>query len=101
MPTVQDVKEYWDRRPCNIRHSPRTIGTREYFDEVEQRKYFVEPHIPGFAQFERWQGKEVLEIGCGIGTDSCNFVRRGLTLPVASLSPKAVPLPGKSLDRMG
>ncbi len=47
--SIVDVTSYWDRRPCNIRHSPREIGTREYFDEVEARKYFVEPHIPGFA----------------------------------------------------
>src|SRR4051812_9091376 len=62
---VEQVRDYWNRRPCNIRHSPKPVGTREYFDEVEARKYFVEPHIPGFAEFSRWAGKEVLEIGCG------------------------------------
>src|SRR5262245_49731866 len=41
-PTIDDVKAYWDRRPCNVQHSPKKIGTREYFDEVERRKYFVE-----------------------------------------------------------
>ena len=75
--TVDAVRNYWDRRPCNIRHSPKRVGTREYFDEVETRKYFVEPHIPRFAQFERWRGKKVLEIGCGIGTDTTNFARHG------------------------
>ena len=65
---ISRVKEYWDQRPCNIRHSPAPIGSRQYFDEVEARKYFVEPHIPAFAQFDRWRGKKVLEIGCGIGT---------------------------------
>ncbi|PYX04141.1 MAG: class I SAM-dependent methyltransferase [Acidobacteria bacterium] len=100
-PTVQDVKQYWDRRPCNIRHSARDVGTREYFDEVEQRKYFVEPHIPGFAQFERWQGKEVLEIGCGIGTDSCNFVRRGANLTVVELSTESVSIARKRLELYG
>src|SRR5205807_8312800 len=64
-------------RPCNIRHSPKPVGTREYFDEVEQRKHFVEPHIPGFAQFDRWAGKSVLEVGCGIGTAAVNFARHG------------------------
>ena len=55
---VQQVQDYWNSRPCNIRHSPKPIGTREYFDEVEARKHFVEPHIPQFAEFEHWSGKK-------------------------------------------
>src|SRR5437899_1589926 len=55
---IDAVRSFWDARPCNIQHSPKAIGTREYFDEVEQRKYFVEPHIPGFADFSRWNGKK-------------------------------------------
>ena len=49
------------------------MGGRKYFDKVEVRKYFVEPHIQGFAEFERERGKKVLEIGCGIGTNTVNF----------------------------
>ncbi|HHN63798.1 MAG TPA: class I SAM-dependent methyltransferase [Nitrospirae bacterium] len=90
MTDIKVVKQYWDKRPCNIRHSPKQVGTREYFDEVERRKYFVEPHIPLFAQFERWKGKRVLELGCGIGTDSINFARAGADLTVVELSPKSL-----------
>jgi 2-polyprenyl-3-methyl-5-hydroxy-6-metoxy-1,4-benzoquinol methylase len=89
---IARVKEYWDRRPCNIRHSTQSIGTKEYFDEVEARKYFVEPHIPGFAEFKRWREKKVLEIGCGIGTDTVNFARHGARVTSVDLSEKSLEL---------
>ena len=48
-PALEQVREYWDSRPCNIMRSPQGVGSRQYFDEVEARKYVVEPHIPAFA----------------------------------------------------
>jgi SAM-dependent methyltransferase len=99
--TIERVKEFWDRRPCNIRHSTQPIGTRKYFDEVEARKYFVEPHIPRFAQFEKWKSKKVLEVGCGIGTDSINFARAGADITVVELSKKSLEICKKRFEIYG
>lgn len=99
--TVEDVRQFWDRRPCNIRHSPRPVGSREYFDEVERRKYFVEPHIPAFADFQRWREKEVLEVGCGIGTDTVSFCRAGANLTAVDLSRESLNLTARRLKVYG
>lgn len=87
---IDSVREYWNRRPCNIRHSPKEVGTPEYFDEVTERKYFVEPHIPAFAEFDRWKGKRVLEIGCGIGTDTEQFAKAGASVVAVDLSDESL-----------
>lgn len=89
------VRTFWNKRPCNIRHSLLEIGTKEYFNEIEKRKYFVEPHIPGFARFNSWQDKDILEVGCGIGTDTINFARAGARVTAIDISSKSVSIAKK------
>lgn len=98
---LEKVQNYWNARPCNIRHSTSPVGTRQYFDEVEARKYFVEPHIPLFAEFEKWKGKKVLEIGCGIGTDTINFARAGAQVTAVDLSTESLALAKKRAEVFG
>jgi SAM-dependent methyltransferase len=90
--SIDRVRDYWNSRPCNLRHSPAPVGTREYFDQVEARKYLVEPHIPGFADYSRWAGRRVLEIGCGLGTDTINFARAGARVTAVDLSSRSLEL---------
>jgi 2-polyprenyl-3-methyl-5-hydroxy-6-metoxy-1,4-benzoquinol methylase len=89
---IDDVRSYWNNRPCNIRHSKKTIGTKEYFDEVTARKYFVEPNLPVFANFPSVKNKTVLEIGCGIGTATMSFASHGADVTAVDLSDQSLNL---------
>ena len=90
---IEKVKNYWNARPCNLKHSTKPQGTKEYFDEVEKRKFFVEPHLVDFADFPSVKGKKVLEIGCGLGTTTVNFAKAGAKKVTAlDLSDKSIAL---------
>ena len=73
----QKIKDYWNTQPCNVKHGTSPVGTESFYKEVSARRYKVEPHIREFAGFHLWQGKRVLEIGCGIGSDAEEFAKHG------------------------
>ena len=95
---IDSVKDYWDRQPCNIKHSKKEIGTQEYFEEVRAKKLFVEPHILTFADFSKYKNKQVLEVGCGIGTAAYLFAANDAHYTGVDLSPNSVTLTKQHLS---
>jgi 2-polyprenyl-3-methyl-5-hydroxy-6-metoxy-1,4-benzoquinol methylase len=101
MTDISAVQKFWDDRPCNVRHSDHPQGSREYFDQVEHRKFMAEPHILNFTEFSRWRGAAVLEIGCGIGTMAVNFARFGAHYTAVELSANSLALTQQRFDVYG
>jgi ubiquinone/menaquinone biosynthesis C-methylase UbiE len=73
----QEVHDFWDRESCGTNVTDQPKFSRAYFDEIEAYRYQVEPEIPEFAQFPDGDGKRVLEVGIGAGTDFLQWVRGG------------------------
>lgn len=96
--SIENIKEYWNNRPCNLNHSKLEKGTKEYFDEVESKKHFVEPHILDFADFKNCNNLKILEIGCGIGTAAVNFIRNGARYIGIELSDESLKLTKQRLN---
>jgi SAM-dependent methyltransferase len=57
--------------------SNRDCQSREFFVEIERTRYELQPHILDVLSKIDWQGKRVLEIGTGVGTDARNIIDRG------------------------
>ena len=72
---IQKIQKYWNLMPCNINFSKKNFLSKQYFEEIKKKKYFVEKHIIKFAEFKKYRNKNVLEIGCGIGTDAVEFIK--------------------------
>jgi len=76
--SVQErVRAYWDNHPCDSELSDRDRLSREYFLEIECQRYELQPHILDALAKIDWNGKRVLEIGAGVGTDARNIIGKG------------------------
>lgn len=98
---ISDVYQYWDSRPCNVHHSTKSIETVEFFDEVAVKKYRAEPHKKEFLELEKWKGKRVLELGCGLGTDTIQFAKAGAEIFCVDLTEKNIQLCKKNFELHG
>jgi len=86
------TRRFWTSYQPGYRASEAPMGSREFFDEVQARRYALEPDIPEIVAFERWADRDVLEAGCGIGTDAMRFTLSGARYTGVDFSPSALAL---------
>src|SRR5262249_47449707 len=97
----EGVRSYWESSPCGDKLATAERGSPAYFAELEEIRYRKEPFIPGFAEFDRWRGSRVLEIGVGLGTGFVRFARADASLVGIDLTEAAVELVRRRLDIEG
>jgi ubiquinone/menaquinone biosynthesis C-methylase UbiE len=89
---IADVRSFWNANPCQSRLS-QEAERRRYFEEISRKRFQGrEWHVPIVAKFDSFRGKDVLEIGCGVGTDGIEFARNGANYVGVDLTPNSVEL---------
>ena len=86
------VRRYWNARIHDLEMTDREVGTREFFDELDDYRFDKLRYLPRVIDFGSYAGRTVLEIGCGIGTDLVRFARGGARTVGVDLSDTAVGL---------
>ncbi len=85
----RQVRNYWEKEPCDTRYG-RSADILRYHDEIERKRYQLEPFIMDFAGFAESGNKRVLEVGVGVGTDFWQWIKSGaravgMDIPLASI----------------
>ena len=86
------VRDFWQAHPCGTKFADAPEGTPLFYERVEEHRYRTEWHIPAAADFAGTRGLQVLEIGCGLGTDGAQFARAGASYTGVDLTEAAIRL---------
>lgn len=71
MELKQQIKEYWNDKQPNLWYG-------KDYGEIEHKKYNeYYPYLPLVCEFDNYKGKNVLEIGVGMGIDLKQYAQNG------------------------
>jgi len=90
--TIDDVRQYWERHIHDFdvtRHAP---GSRGFFEDLDAYHFEKLHHLPRLIDFARYQGRRVLDVGCGAGVDLARFAKAGAVVVGVDLAASAIEL---------
>jgi len=99
-----EVRAYWEKEPCGTNPGITGAvepGSRAWFDRVERHRYQLEPFILTMVGFERFQGKKILEVGVGAGSDHLQWAKAGADCYGVDLTDAAIETTRRHLAHHG
>jgi ubiquinone/menaquinone biosynthesis C-methylase UbiE len=105
--SVEAIRAYWDAHTLGkqyVMNRDITPGTLEYFEHIRpwMNPWKFPDVMPRIEQQARQlKGKHLLEIGCGMGFDSIEFLKRGVRVTSIDLTPNAVAFTKRHVELRG
>jgi SAM-dependent methyltransferase len=100
-PTISDVRDYWNRHIHDLEISTETPGSPGFFADLDQYHFEKLHHLLRLVDFAGYQGRRVLDVGCGAGTDLVRFARAGALVSGIDLSASAIALARQNFAQQG
>jgi SAM-dependent methyltransferase len=88
--SASDVHDFWDVEACGSHAVRAERGTAEFYEQYRTFRYNAEWHLPLLVPFAETGGSEVLEIGCGNGSDGAMFALAGARYTGVDLTEAAI-----------
>jgi SAM-dependent methyltransferase len=100
-PTIDRVREYWNRHIHDLEITKHPVGSRGFFDDLDQYHFEKLHHLLRLVNFEGYRGQRVLEVGCGAGVDLARFAKGGADVVGVDLASSAIDLARANFEQQG
>lgn len=98
---IDEVRTYWDRHIHDLDITRHPVGSRGFFDDLDQYHFEKLHHLLRLVDFDGYAGRNVLELGCGAGVDLARFARGGALVTGVDLAPSAIELARANFSQQG
>jgi len=99
--TTEAVREYWNRHIHDLEITRHPVGSRGFFDDLDQYHFEKLHHLLRLVAFDGYRGRSVLEVGCGAGVDLARFAKGGAQVTGVDLSSSAIDLARANFAQQG
>ncbi len=89
---IDAIQRYWNERIHDLAMTDHPVGSREFFDDLDEYRFDKLRYLPRLVDFSGYGGRTLLEVGCGIGSDLVRFARGGAHVTGVDLSATAIEL---------
>ena len=101
MATIDAVREYWNRHIHDLEITRHPVGSRGFFDDLDEYHFEKLHHLLRLVDFAGYAGRDVLEVGCGAGVDLARFARGGARVTGVDLTASAIDLARANFSQQG
>ena len=98
---TEQVRAYWNGRIHDLEMTRSPVGSAAFFRELDEYRFEKLDYLARLVDFGSYRGREVLEIGCGVGTDLVRFAQGGARVTGIDLSETAIHLARQNLAHLG
>jgi len=99
--TIEQVRAYWERHIHDLEITRHPVGSRGFFDDLDQYHFEKLHHLLRLVDFDGWRGRAVLEVGCGAGVDLARFAKGGAEVSGVDLTHAAIALAKANFSQQG
>jgi SAM-dependent methyltransferase len=99
--TTEAIRRYWNERIHDLEMTSHPVGSREFFADLDEYRFDKLRYLPQLVDFAAYRGRQVLEVGCGIGTDLARFAAGGAQVTGVDLAQTAIDLAIENFAQRG